>query len=236
MRAAGPPGRRRHGQRCPSWSALPQRTPAAFPSPHHRSRQRLSRALATPGAGMNATVTDLGTLAWVDRTDGRLSGAERRALLGPAARTHAVRAAGRLSMLVGLSSAAPRRCSPRLRCTSARTSRRRVAPWPTCWPPTRKSTSSACAPRSCPGPARRADGTAPPAPVQGQVHRRLPHRGRPGTPWARAVPAPLRRLRPRHPASTVPRLTATPPRTRRRARPRTAVDPTERAIPVHPPG
>ena len=52
---------------------------------------------------MNA-VTDLGTRSWVDRTGGQLSGAERRSLLGPLARTHAANAAGRLSMLARLHS------------------------------------------------------------------------------------------------------------------------------------
>ena len=51
---------------------------------------------------MNATATDLGTLSWVDRTGGQLSGAERRSLLGPLARTNAANAAGRLSMLARL--------------------------------------------------------------------------------------------------------------------------------------
>ena len=52
---------------------------------------------------MNA-VTDLGTHDWVDRTGGQLTGAERRSLLRPLARTHAVNAVGRLSMLVRLNS------------------------------------------------------------------------------------------------------------------------------------
>jgi hypothetical protein len=50
---------------------------------------------------MNA-VTDLGTYGWVDRTGGQLTGAERRSLLRPLARTHAVNAVGRLSMLARL--------------------------------------------------------------------------------------------------------------------------------------
>jgi HD domain len=50
---------------------------------------------------MNA-VTDLGTYSWVDRTGGQLTGAERRSLLPPLARTHAVNAVGRLSMLARL--------------------------------------------------------------------------------------------------------------------------------------
>ena len=52
---------------------------------------------------MNA-VTDLGTHNWVDRTGGQLTGAERRSLLRPLARTHAVNAVGRLSMLARLNS------------------------------------------------------------------------------------------------------------------------------------
>jgi hypothetical protein len=50
---------------------------------------------------MNA-VTDVGTYSWVDRTGGQLTGAERRSLLPPLARTHAVNAVGRLSMLARL--------------------------------------------------------------------------------------------------------------------------------------
>jgi hypothetical protein len=50
---------------------------------------------------MNA-VTDLGTSSWVDRTSGQLTRAERRSLLPPLARTHAVNAVGRLSMLARL--------------------------------------------------------------------------------------------------------------------------------------
>src|SRR3954469_8353201 len=46
---------------------------------------------------MNAAVADLGTRSWVDRTGGQLTGAERRSLLGPLARTHAANAVGRLS-------------------------------------------------------------------------------------------------------------------------------------------
>jgi hypothetical protein len=53
---------------------------------------------------MNAADTDLGTLSWVDRTGGQLSGAERRSLLGPLARTHTANAVGRLSMLARLNS------------------------------------------------------------------------------------------------------------------------------------
>jgi HD domain len=61
---------------------------------------------------MNAAVADVGTLGWVDRTGGQLSGAERRSLLGPVARTHVANAAGRLSMLVGLNSGRRARVAP----------------------------------------------------------------------------------------------------------------------------
>jgi HD domain len=61
---------------------------------------------------MNATTTDLGTLSWVERTGGQLSGAERRSLLGPLARTHAANAAGRLSMLARLNSGRRARVAP----------------------------------------------------------------------------------------------------------------------------
>lgn len=47
---------------------------------------------------------ELGTYSWVDRTGGQLTGAERRSLLRPLARTHAVNAVGRLSMLARLNS------------------------------------------------------------------------------------------------------------------------------------
>src|SRR3954469_8711504 len=61
---------------------------------------------------MNAAVAELGTLRWVDRTGGQLSGAERRSLLGPVARTHAINAAGRLSMLARLNSGRRARVAP----------------------------------------------------------------------------------------------------------------------------
>jgi hypothetical protein len=63
---------------------------------------------------MNAAVADLGTLSWVDRTGGQLSGAERRSLLGPLARTHAANAAGRLSMLARLNSGRRAQVAPSL--------------------------------------------------------------------------------------------------------------------------
>ncbi|WP_448640910.1 HD domain-containing protein [Geodermatophilus sp. URMC 63] len=64
--------------------------------------------------GGKAAVADLGTLDWVERTGGQLSGAERRALLVPVARTHAANAAGRLSMLVRLNSGRRARVAPSL--------------------------------------------------------------------------------------------------------------------------
>jgi hypothetical protein len=63
---------------------------------------------------MNAAVADLGTVSWVDRTGGQLSGAERRSLLGPVARTHAANATGRLSMLARLNSGRRARVAPSL--------------------------------------------------------------------------------------------------------------------------
>ena len=48
--------------------------------------------------------TDVGTHPWVDRTGGQLTRAERRSLLRPLARTHAINAVGRLSMLARLNS------------------------------------------------------------------------------------------------------------------------------------
>ena len=53
---------------------------------------------------MTPAPTDLGTHAWVERTGGRLTAAERRSLLLPLARTHATNAAGRLSMLLRVNS------------------------------------------------------------------------------------------------------------------------------------
>jgi hypothetical protein len=46
--------------------------------------------------------TRVGTAPWVQRTSGRLTTAERRALLLPLARTHAQNAVGRLRLAVGL--------------------------------------------------------------------------------------------------------------------------------------
>ena len=46
--------------------------------------------------------TRVGTALWVERTSGRLTTAERRALLRPLARTHAQNAVGRLRLAVGL--------------------------------------------------------------------------------------------------------------------------------------
>ena len=53
---------------------------------------------------MTTAPTDLGTKAWVERTGGQLTTAERRSLLRPLARTHATNAAGRLSMLLRVNS------------------------------------------------------------------------------------------------------------------------------------
>jgi hypothetical protein len=53
---------------------------------------------------MTPSPTELGTHAWVERTGGRLTAAERRSLLRPLARTHARNAVGRLSMLLQVSS------------------------------------------------------------------------------------------------------------------------------------
>ena len=60
---------------------------------------------------MTPAPTDLGTHAWVERTGGRLTAAERRSLLRPLARTHATNAGGRLSMLLRVNSG--RRRDPR---------------------------------------------------------------------------------------------------------------------------
>jgi hypothetical protein len=46
--------------------------------------------------------TEVGTAPWVQRTSGRLTAAERRALLRPLARTHAQNAVGRLRLAFGL--------------------------------------------------------------------------------------------------------------------------------------
>src|SRR5688572_31201184 len=47
---------------------------------------------------MNGNAIRLGSMAWCDRTGGRLSGAETRQLLAPLARAHAVNAVGRTAM------------------------------------------------------------------------------------------------------------------------------------------
>ncbi len=49
---------------------------------------------------MTPAPTDLGTHAWLERSGGLLTAAERRSLLRPLARTYATNAAGRLSMLL----------------------------------------------------------------------------------------------------------------------------------------
>lgn len=53
---------------------------------------------------MKRQPSDLGTHPWVARTGGQLTAAERRSLLRPLARTQAVNAAGRLSMLLRVNS------------------------------------------------------------------------------------------------------------------------------------
>ncbi|HEX7189062.1 MAG TPA: HD domain-containing protein [Actinomycetes bacterium] len=53
---------------------------------------------------MTPAPTDLGTHAWVERTGGRLTAAERRGLLRPLVRAHLTNAAGRLAMLLRVNS------------------------------------------------------------------------------------------------------------------------------------
>jgi HD domain len=53
---------------------------------------------------MTRPSTELGTYAWVNRTGGLLTAAERQSLLRPLARAHATNAAGRLSMLLRVNS------------------------------------------------------------------------------------------------------------------------------------
>jgi HD domain len=50
------------------------------------------------------TRAEVGTYAWVERTGGLLTTAERRSLVGPLARTHVINAVGRLSMLLRVNS------------------------------------------------------------------------------------------------------------------------------------
>ena len=64
---------------------------------HHTATAGVAR---TADAG--TADTRVGTVPWVQRTSGRLTAAERRALLRPLARTHAQNAAGRLRLAVGL--------------------------------------------------------------------------------------------------------------------------------------
>jgi len=68
------------------------------------SRADRPDAAAHPETATTPTPTDLGTHAWVTRTGGRLTAAERRSLLRPLARTHAANVAGRLSMLLRVNS------------------------------------------------------------------------------------------------------------------------------------
>jgi hypothetical protein len=53
---------------------------------------------------MTDTLSELGTHAWVERSSGLLTAAERRSLLRPLARAHAINAVGRLSMLLRVNS------------------------------------------------------------------------------------------------------------------------------------
>ncbi|MBM7806010.1 hypothetical protein JOD57_001847 [Geodermatophilus bullaregiensis] len=53
---------------------------------------------------MSGNTTRLGSIAWCERTGGRLSGAETRQLLAPLARAHAVNAVGRTAMALHLHS------------------------------------------------------------------------------------------------------------------------------------
>ena len=66
---------------------------------------------------MTPAPTDLGTHAWVLRTGGRLTAAERRRLLRPLARTHVSNAAGRLSMLLRVNSGRRASVAPHQRPT-----------------------------------------------------------------------------------------------------------------------
>jgi hypothetical protein len=63
---------------------------------HHTATAGIA---GTPG---DTADTRVGTAPWVQRTSGRLTTAERRALLRPLARTHAQNAVGRLRLAVGL--------------------------------------------------------------------------------------------------------------------------------------
>jgi hypothetical protein len=57
-----------------------------------------------PSGQQTGRPSDLGTHAWVERTAGQLTKADRRSLLRPLARTHATNAAGRLAMLLRVNS------------------------------------------------------------------------------------------------------------------------------------
>jgi hypothetical protein len=65
-------------------------------------------------APSGTTATDVGTPSWVARTGGQLSGAERRSLVAPLARTQATNALGRLSMLAHINSGRRTRVAPAL--------------------------------------------------------------------------------------------------------------------------
>src|SRR4051794_2332244 len=79
------------------------------PRPRRRGSpgdQRRGRLGADRRTAVNHVVdsddTRVGTAPWVQRTSGRLTTAERRALLSPLARTHVQNAVGRLRLAVGL--------------------------------------------------------------------------------------------------------------------------------------
>jgi hypothetical protein len=70
---------------------------------HHTATTQTARTPGVAGtADADTADTKIGTAPWVQRTSGRLTTAERRALLRPLARTHAKNAVGRLRLAVGL--------------------------------------------------------------------------------------------------------------------------------------
>lgn len=68
---------------------------------HHTATAPTARTARTTGDSDTADAR-VGTAPWVQRTAGRLTTAERRALLRPLASTHAQNAVGRLRLAVGL--------------------------------------------------------------------------------------------------------------------------------------
>lgn len=70
---------------------------------HHDSNELNDvNEMAAPCGRGSVDDPAVGTAIWVQRTAGRLTGTERRALLAPLARTHASNAVGRLRLAVGL--------------------------------------------------------------------------------------------------------------------------------------